>query len=144
MPLIVMTASRRREPGQINAPALQHIFEQQLTLLQTPDANRASIVELELSLHDQLNSQIGSIIMRLINNSTRILRRRIIEMLFDTIDIEAHVRFHRTLMAQIIDDKLSDYVLMDFYRDYLADLTQPLRAKLGAMPQEPTLLMSPL
>jgi hypothetical protein len=120
------------------------VFQQQLSLLQAAGDNRQAVIELELSLHDQLNSQIGSIIMRLINNSTRVLRRRIVEMLFDTIDIAKHVRFHQELMGKIISEALSGYALMDHYRDYLTELTQPLRLKLQAMPPDPTLLPSPL
>lgn len=144
MSLIIMSASRRREPGQIDAQALLNVFQQQLKLLQATSDNRQAVIELELSLHDQLNSQIDSIILRLINNSTRVLRRRIIEMLFDTIDIAQHVHFHQELMGKIISETLIGYAVMDHYRDYLADLTQTLRAKLKAMPPDPSLLASPL
>lgn len=144
MSLIIMSASRRREPGQIDAQALLNIFQQQLMLLQATGDNRSAVIELELSLHDQLNSQIDSIIMRLINNSTRVLRRRIVEMLFDTIDIPQHVRFHQELMGKIISEVLSGYAVMDYYRDYLTNLTHPLRVKLQAMPPDPILLSSPL
>ncbi len=91
-----------------------------------------------------LGVYIGSLIMRLINNSTRILRRRIIQMLFENIDVAQHIRFHQQLMAQIINNSLSGYAVMDHYRTYLANLSQPLRNKLRSMPQEPRLLSSPL
>ena len=61
MSLIIMSASRRREPGQIDAQALLNIFQQQRILLQTAGDSRAAVIELELPLHDQLNSQIDNI-----------------------------------------------------------------------------------
>lgn len=144
IPLLIMSASQRREPGQIDALALQQLFAQQLALQQKGVEHMPQVVELELMLHDQLNNQIGSLIMRLINNTTRILRRRIIQMLFENIDVAQHIRFHQQLMAQIINNSLSGYAVMDQYRTYLANLSQPLRNKLRSMPQEPRLLSSPL
>lgn len=144
MPLLIMSASQRREPGQIDASALQQLLDQQLSLLQKGMEYMPQVVELELTLHDQLNNQIDSLIMRLINNSTRILRRRIIHMLFENIDVNQHIQFHQQLMAQIISDTLSGYAVMDHYRTYLSKLSQPLRNRLRSMPQEPRLLSSPL
>ncbi|RTK98213.1 MAG: FadR family transcriptional regulator [Neisseriaceae bacterium] len=144
MPLLIMSASQQREPGLIDAQALRGLLQMQLALIPHKQEQLLPIVELELELHDRLNNQVGSIIMRLINNSTRILRRRIIYMLFDSIDLEQHIAYHQRLLEQILENSIQGHALMDRYRAYLTNLTQELRTRLRALPPEPRLLRSPL
>lgn len=144
MPQMIMSAARPQQPLSIDPKALLEVFDRQLELLRSNPTDLAPVVELELLLHADLNRQIGSTIMRMINNSTQILRRRIVAMLFATIDVATHVRFHQQLVARVLTGELVDYAIMDHYRDYLATLTQPLRQHLQEMPQQPTLRASPL
>ena len=144
MPMMIMSATRRSNTIQIDVAALLNVLEQQLAVLQNTPDDLAAVVELELSLHSMLNRDIGSTIMRMINNSTHVLRRRIVSMLFATIDIAAHVRFHQQLVARLTQGELSGYAVMDHYRTYLADLTEPLRRHLQSLPQTPSLKASPL
>lgn len=144
MPLMIMSAARNTPQNPIDPQPVLAALQQQCDLLQQPQPDMAAVVELELALHASLNREIGSTIMRMINNSTHVLRRRIVSLLFSVIDVTAHVQFHQQLVSQVLAGEFSGWAVMDYYRDYLARLTEPLRQHLHTLPQEPTLKSSPL
>lgn len=142
LPLSIMFAAKR-EDNRATANELEDTFRQQLQLLETP-GSMVKVVDIEVELQNRLSRQQGSTMMQLISNSTSLLRRRIVQLFFEHIDVAAHIRFHQALLKRVLAKELVGYALMDHYRDYLSERTLPLRQYLKSLPPEPKLVGSPL
>ncbi|WP_137939047.1 GntR family transcriptional regulator [Chitinivorax sp. B] len=142
MPLTVMMAASHQESRR-QAATIEDILACQLSALQNPHG-LSTIITLEIELQNMLNRQLGSIMMQLIGNSTSLLRRRIAKLFFEHGDPAHHIAFHQNLLRQVLAGDIQGYHLMDHYRHYLREATEPLRVYLHSLPPEPKLIRSPL
>ncbi|MBB5017523.1 DNA-binding FadR family transcriptional regulator [Chitinivorax tropicus] len=142
MPQTIMLAANRPET-RAQSPLIAALLDRQRAALE-PTPNIADIVHIEIELQNTLNRQLGSVMMRLISNSTLLLRQRIVQLFFEHNDPAKHIGFHQWILEQALSGEIRGYRLMDHYRHYLKDATQPLREYLCSLPPEPRLLRSPL
>lgn len=101
----------------------------------------SQLVELEVALQDRVIRTLGNTGLILLGNSSRPLRRQLVTLFFETIDVREHVNAQRALVqAWIAGGQLSAELVSAGYRAYLLRHTQPLRSRLLSMPMNPALL----
>jgi DNA-binding FadR family transcriptional regulator len=105
MPLMIRMAMAQMTPMDLKA--VIDIYDQELENLYDPD----KIVELELLTQDIVAENTGNLMILLLSNSTRKMRRKILRRLVQVLDpvaIKAHVEFKRSLMRGYISGEIRD------------------------------------
>jgi len=126
---------------------LDAIMLQQLELLDTrrPGEPLERVVELEVELQDKLVRRAGNASMILLGNSSRPLRRHLVQLYFEETDVRQHVQAQRALFHHFSHDERGERGGRDAdrihasYRAYLSERAAPLRAHLSALPRKPAL-----
>lgn len=75
--------------------------------------------------------------MRLLSNSTRGLRKRIVQMFFETIDVREHVTWQWEFGRPIIAGAFEPHEVEARYRSYLLGRTRALREDIARLPANP-------
>jgi DNA-binding FadR family transcriptional regulator len=123
---------------------LDAAMAEQLSVLDQRGAANATavrLIDLEIALQDRVIRTLGNTCLILLGNSSRPLRRQLVTLFFETIDVRCHVTAQRALILELIaGQQLSAEAIAAAYRDYLLQNTQPLRERLLKMPMNPALL----
>jgi GntR family transcriptional regulator, transcriptional repressor for pyruvate dehydrogenase complex len=132
-----MTHEQRRE--------VDALMGEQLAVLDESGRGRgprdlARLVELEIALQDRMLRIAGNTGLILLGNSSRPLRRHMVQLFFDATDVRQHVSDQRALFRQVTShSRVSADDVAKGYRAYLVERTAALRKRLLALPVNPTL-----
>lgn len=105
MPLMIRMAMVHMTPMDLKA--FIDIYDQELENLDNPE----KIVELELLSQEKVAEKTGNLLVLLLSNSTRKMRRKILHRLMEVLDreaIKAHVEFKRSLLRGYISGAIQD------------------------------------
>ncbi|MBF0239149.1 MAG: FadR family transcriptional regulator [SAR324 cluster bacterium] len=114
---------------------IEGICSRQLKLLNEP-MDFFKIVQLETEIQDKMIIMQQSTVLTLFANSTRQLRRTMLQMYLETVDIRTHVNYHRSLIGKVLIGQLDSENIRDEYRSYLIAQTRFLREKIAQMPPD--------
>lgn len=127
-------ALSRATPAQIRE--LDVLLLAQLRALDR-GAKLDEVAELEVRLHDAITRLQGSTIARLLANSTRPLRRRMVALFYETIDVRAHVDTLRAQLRNQMAGSADSETISRGLRAYLMERTRPLRERIAKLHPEP-------
>jgi GntR family transcriptional regulator, transcriptional repressor for pyruvate dehydrogenase complex len=130
-PQILKMAAHRISARDVRAFAA--LFAEELENLD----NKEKLIELQEKQQDLVAEVANNMIFILLSNSTRPMRRRIIEMFINNIDRETLEKYIATKMSLINDytKETSSVIVAEKTRDILAHMSQAVK---GAFPQKGT------
>lgn len=134
MPTVIARALKRATPSDI--AMTDAFFARQLELLDA-GSGIEEVAETEVALQDALIRFVGSTMLRLISNSTRGLRKRIVQMFFETIDVREHIAWQRELGQRIVAGAVQPGEVDPLMRTYLLEETRSLREVIARLPANP-------
>lgn len=105
MPLVIRMAMSRITPMEIKE--FLDVIDEQLDHLD----DRDQIVDLEVKSQDMVAEKTGNLIILLVSNSTRQIRKKISTMIYDMADIEflkQHLELKRTLLRGYLTGEIND------------------------------------
>lgn len=120
---------------------LDSLMLRQLKLLKTRPPI-AEIVDRELEIQDAVTRLQGSTIARLVGNSSRPLRRRMLALYFEGADVRRHVEGMRRQLRALLQARPPVEVIERIFRDDMVARTRALRARIATLPAEPRLRKS--
>ncbi len=95
------------------------------------------VAELDLRVHDAIVRLQGSTFARLMTNSTRPLRRRLVALFFETIDVREHLETMRAQLRNRMAGNADPETIERGLRAYLTERTRPLRERIAKLHPEP-------
>ncbi len=95
------------------------------------------LAELDVRLHDAITRLHGNTIARLLANSTRPLRRRMVALFYETIDVRTHIDTMRAKLRNQMAGSADPESISRGLRAYLLELTRPLRERIAQLHPEP-------
>jgi len=131
---IIARAMKRATPSDL---ALQDAFFARQFELLDAGSSIEEVAEMEVALQDALVTSVGSTVLRLLANSTRGLRKRLVQMFFETIDVRGYITWEREFGRQVIAGTVEHHELEARYRSYLLDRTRALREDIARLPANP-------
>jgi len=135
MPEVIALAMKRATPSDLTL--IDTFFALQLEMLDA-GSNIEDVAGIEVALQDALVTSVGSTMLRLLSNSTRGLRKRIVQMFFETIDVRGHIAWQRELGRQVIAGAVKHHEVEARYRSYLLERTRALREDIARLPANPS------
>ena len=139
MPAISAGALSRATPADFQR--LDGFFAKQLAMIDRK-ASLEEIVELELEAQHVMAKLYGSTVLTLVANTTLSLRRTLVKMLFETIDVRRHVESQREQLHIVMTEKLTPEEIAFAYRAYLQSIVEGLRDRLAKLPLSPSRVKS--
>lgn len=133
---VALTRATSAELGQLDA-----LLVQQLEAVKRR-APRAQLIEGELALQDAVTQLQGSTIASLVANATRPLRRRMLGLFLETVDMRQHIETMRRHLRLLMTSSPSAGMVTEGLRLDLLERTRALRERLAAEPLEPRLRSS--
>lgn len=134
MPEVIALAMQRATPSDL--AMLDTFFALQLEMLDA-GSSIEDVAGVEVALQDAIVTSVGSTMLRLLSNSTRGLRKRIVQMFFETIDVRGHVIWQRELGRHAIAGAVEHHEVEARYRSYLLERTSALREDIARLPANP-------
>ena len=92
---------------------------------------------LDIRVHDAVVRLQGSTFAKLMANSTRPLRRRLVALFFETIDVRQHVETMRAQLRNQMAGSADPETIERGLRAYLTERTRPLRERIAKLHPEP-------
>lgn len=134
MPEVIARARKRMTPSDL--ALVDTFFARQLEMLDAGSSIN-DIAEIEVAFQDSLLTIVGSTTLRLLWNSTRGLRKRIVQMFFETIDLRAHITWQREFSGQVIVGAVEHHEVEARYRSYMLERTRALREEIARLSANP-------
>ncbi len=134
MPEVISRAMKGATPSDF--ALLDTFFARQLEMLDA-GSSIEDVAGMEVALQDALVTSVGSTMLRLLSNSTRALRKRIVQMFFETIDVRGHITWQRELDRQIIAGTVQYDEVEARYKSYLLERTSAVRREIARLPANP-------
>ena len=134
MPGVIARAMKRATASDL--ALLDTFFAGQLEMLDI-GSSVEDVAGMEVGLQDALVTFVGSTMLSLFSNSTRGLRKRIVKMFFETIDVRGHIAWQRELGRQVIAGAVQHNEVEARYRSYLVERTSALREEIARLPASP-------
>lgn len=126
-----MTAARAiARMGPEDLQALEALLDRSIASVNEPDA----FVEAELEIQDALARISGSVIFRMLSNSTRPLRRRVLRHLPQTVDMTASLSRMKEMLRATAATRPDERTIRSALLDALHDQTAAFREELLARP----------
>lgn len=105
MPLVIRMAMSRITPMEVKE--FLDVIEEQLEYIE----NREKVINLEVRSQDMVAEKTGNLIILLVSNSTRQIRKKISAMIYDLSDrdfIIKHIELKRTLLRGYLTGEIND------------------------------------
>jgi len=134
MPEVIARAMKRATPSDL--ALIDTFFALQLEMLDA-GSSIEDVAGMEVALQDALVTSAGSTMLRLLSNSTRCLRKRIVRMYLETVDVRGHITWQRELGRQVIAGTVQHHEVEARYRSYLLERTSALREDIARLPANP-------
>lgn len=93
--------------------------------------------ELDIRVHDAVVRLQGSTFAKLMANTTRPLRRRMVALFFETIDVRQHIETMRAQLRNLMAGSADPETIERGLRAYLTERTGPLRERIAKLHPEP-------
>ncbi|MET0390775.1 MAG: GntR family transcriptional regulator [Polyangiales bacterium] len=123
--------------------AIDSLMAEQLSQLDR-NAELERVIDLEVQLQDRVLRTGGNTGLILLGNSSRPLRRQLLRLYFEASDVRQHVTTQRALFHELVSaPSLRADEIAAIYRAFLVECTTELRARLQALPMNPSLIAPP-
>ena len=107
-------------------------------------SSKEKLAAIEIRLQDEFLGNLGNNILDMTSNSSRVLRNRLMVLLFESIPVKDHVVYQRELITSVAQGRTKAEEVEIIYREYLIQVTAPLRKTLKELPPRAILRASPL